>query len=213
MVVTVYRVTCLVNDKLYFGVTRQTLQRRQSRHLAAALGTSPYPFHRAIRKHGPNNFLWNVIAELPSVAEAYALEVALIKEHRTIEHTYGYNSTQGGEGSRGYRHSEDTRTRLSKIVADWFAADPKRREHMRQSRLGKKLSDSTRRKLSESHRGLVKSPATCEKIRTAKRAKFTDTFRMAVVKDARNTSLRAAARKHSVDRRTLGRWLRETAPL
>ena len=74
-----------------------------------------------------------------------------MKKYGTIDPKFGYNSTLGGEGVLGYvfteeqlvnhrywlgkHHSEETKQKLSKL------------------KTGTKLSEETRRKISESHKG------------------------------------------------------------
>ena len=49
----VYKVTNLINNKIYIGKTVQTLKRRISQHKHDALKKdSQIKFHRAVRKYG-----------------------------------------------------------------------------------------------------------------------------------------------------------------
>lgn len=57
----IYKITNLVNGKLYVGKTVRTLQRRLKVHIAAALRQEPRHNHiklyAAIRKYGEENFI------------------------------------------------------------------------------------------------------------------------------------------------------------
>ena len=43
------------------------------------------------------------------------MEQQLIKKYRSNEHEYGYNCTDGGEGARGFKASEETRRLMSSM--------------------------------------------------------------------------------------------------
>jgi len=68
-------------------------------------------FHKAIREYGWNNFSWEVIYQ--SLDRDHCLKVMenhFIVEHRTFtgfSDCNGYNSTLGGEGCFGYKHTEE----------------------------------------------------------------------------------------------------------
>lgn len=95
---TIYKVTCNVNGKRYIG---QTINFKNRKHIhlysASYLGHKDYDckFHRALRKHGFNNFKWEIIEEnIP-------IELLCIKECEYIQgfnsYKNGYNSTIGGD--------------------------------------------------------------------------------------------------------------------
>lgn len=205
----VYRVTCVPTGKLYFGVTRNSLQRRKRRHYHSVKNGSQCLFHKALRKYDPDSFLWEVVEEHGDRELAYAQEIELIAEYRTNTVDRGYNGTGGGEGALGFRHSAETKAKLSQIVKDWFAADPSRRERVRLSRQGKQTSFGTRIKMSEARRGQTRSDAFRVKMSELKSKKYV-AIRPEVVAFAKCYGVRAAARQYSVDRRTVGRWLKET---
>lgn len=112
----------------------------------------------------------------------------------------GYNLTDGGEGSKGYPKSPETRLKISKTKRDQKLHNSKKQkeaisrffkgkklsaEHcdkMRQARKGSKnynwgkhLSPETRRKIRLSNTGLKRSPETVERIREAKRNQTAET--------------------------------------
>lgn len=110
------------------------------------------PLQAAIKKYGADNFDLQVIAEGLSKEETNNLECAWICLLRTNRNRYGkefgYNLTDGGEGSIGFKHSEEMRAsfkgrKLSK----------ERREAISQSQLGRPCSPETRQKMSISRSG------------------------------------------------------------
>lgn len=65
-------------------------------------------FHRALRKYGADAFTWRVISWASCLKGAQTLE-------RMARHLGmgKYNLTMGGEGTIGWKHSEETRSLLS----------------------------------------------------------------------------------------------------
>lgn len=104
----IYKVTNLVNNKIYIGQTSQSLKRRQSRHLSSAFSNdSNYAFHKAIRKYGKENFDWEIIDNSETQEELNEKEIYWIKFYNSFSE-HGYNMTLGGNGSSGYKMSEES---------------------------------------------------------------------------------------------------------
>lgn len=84
--------TCKVNNKSYIGQTVD-FQRRKRNHLTAK---DEYPFHRALRKYGAENFVWTILEncdkEFLDDREKY-----WISYYDTF--SKGYNSTLGGDNA------------------------------------------------------------------------------------------------------------------
>jgi group I intron endonuclease len=98
-----------INGKCYVGVTVQTLSQRQIQHARSAAAGKPWPFQRAIRKYGMENFTFSILDRAPSEAEGKILEkkyVALLKP--------AYNATKGGDGVWGYEHTAESKAKMSK---------------------------------------------------------------------------------------------------
>lgn len=95
----IYKVTCLVNNKIYIGLTNVTVESRWRDHVYAAYNPSSpehdFKFHRAIRKYGVENFnietIENICAEELPERERYWIAYY-------DSYSYGYNSTLGGDG-------------------------------------------------------------------------------------------------------------------
>ena len=98
-----------INGKKYYGITKQEVEKRwlngygykRSKH-----------FWDSICKYGWNNFEHIVIAKGLTEEEAKWLEIELIREHDTTNKNKGYNITKGGEGTNGYKHTEETRKKI-----------------------------------------------------------------------------------------------------
>ena len=150
-----YLVTNRVDGKRYVGVTNDFV-RRHKRHRAAVVNKAPQLLARAIRRHGLDQFSFDVIACAKSYEDLLILEVALIAQHRTYAHAedgWGYNMTLGGEGSLGYKHGPEARAKLGRAC------------------IGRKLSPSHIEALRRSRIGISPSPDHIEALRRANTGK------------------------------------------
>lgn len=126
----VYMATCLINNKSYIGITTQLFRKRKSHHLNAAENNryKNVIFHKALRKYGPDNFEWKIIANAKDQQELKSLEIKLISDICTMSPN-GYNMTLGGESS---------------YICDEL------KEAKRVSSIGRKHTDEAKRKCKES---------------------------------------------------------------
>lgn len=82
-------------------------------------------FHRAIRKYGPEAFLFSSLTTIESLEELAALETHFIKELKTNDPRYGYNSTTGGEAMS---YNETARKNMSEAQKRIWANSPERKK-------------------------------------------------------------------------------------
>ncbi len=129
----IYKITNKVNGKIYIGLTIQGTRVRYLHHLYEARSNSTFPIHRAIRKYGEENFEVEVIVSVEAQEELKLLEKAYIQEYKANDRKFGYNMTEGGDGTFGRLHSEETK------------------EKIRQKAIGRKMSDDSKRRMSEAH--------------------------------------------------------------
>lgn len=102
----IYKITNLLNGKIYIGQTRQSIQTRWEQHCSSSYVCH---FHQAIQKYGRNNFQVEEICcvDLPEKEleqKLNALEIEYIKKFDS--YTNGYNSTLGGSGNFKCRYEE-----------------------------------------------------------------------------------------------------------
>jgi group I intron endonuclease len=105
------------DDKIrYVGQTYQPAEDRFNRHKWDSTQESGSAVSRWIAKHGADNIVMIVLEELDDVNLLDEREIFYIDHYQTYVHAgnNGLNMTIGGGGMRGYKHSEET---LSKIVA------------------------------------------------------------------------------------------------
>ncbi len=161
--VSVYEATCQTNGSRYIGVTARGVKVRSKEHIRDSKKGSPFHFHRAIAKHGAENFSFEVRASLPTMQEAKIAERILVALEQPK-----YNMTSGGEGTLGLSRPDSVvRGKARKGV-------PLTSEHRlalkkaRNARPAKKHGPETRAKISTSNTGKVRTQETRDKLSTAK---------------------------------------------
>ena len=130
----VYKHTNKINGKCYIGVV---FNGRKPEHRWGIDGknylkNNQPKFANAIKKYGWNNFEHEILYTNLTKEEAKEKEKELILKYDSFQN--GYNATLGGDGSLG--------TKLSKEV----------KELLRQKRLGKKATEETKKKISDSEK-------------------------------------------------------------
>lgn len=95
----IYKVTNKINGKFYIGYTSKSLEERKRTHLLGSKYASYFSlFYCAIRKHGVDNFDWEIIDEATSIKESEEKEKFWIREMNSCNPSIGYNITKGGTG-------------------------------------------------------------------------------------------------------------------
>jgi group I intron endonuclease len=136
---TVYKITCTITGKVYFGWTRQSLEKRFERHCRG--DKKNCYLQNCIQKYGRDNFVMVEVASYVSPEEAMMKEIMLIEEYQTNMVRYptgiGMNMTDGGEGTYGYIATALHRQNLSKSLKGKKKSDT-HADHIRQAKLGDK---------------------------------------------------------------------------
>lgn len=113
----VYKITNQVNGKIYIGKTNN-IRVRWNKHKRTAIVKTQGQFsylHKAMNKYGAENFSIETLGEYDTEAEALNQESYYINLLHANERTIGYNLTLGGDGSLGYKHTEETIKLLCEI--------------------------------------------------------------------------------------------------
>jgi len=143
-----------INGKCYIGQSQFSLLLRWKRHCVKAKAGSPYYFHNAIRKYGPNAFEHKILWEgTVSKNTLDAIESTFIFMKNT-KFPLGYNISDGGKGNSGFHHTKEARIKIGSAG------------------MGKIMSLETRQKLSEAHKNKRLSKETKQKIRLANLGKI-----------------------------------------
>lgn len=168
---SIYKITNLLNNKVYIGQSKNPGS-RWSRHKSdARLGrkTSIY-LHKSLIKYGFENFKFEIIIQTKNHLLIDDLEIFFIKQLKSSNRKFGYNLSKGGQANRlvsnetrkklsiafkgkpspmlGKHHSELSKKLLSKIN--------KGNKH----RLGVKTTQKTKNKLSQINFGRKDSMET-----------------------------------------------------
>lgn len=105
----IYKATCLVNNKIYIGQTRKSLNTRISQHNKNVLKPVQL-INRAIKKYGIENFKWEIIEKCNTFKELNEREIFWIKELDSRNPLIGYNIAVGGTGRIRYLYVDNKDT-------------------------------------------------------------------------------------------------------
>lgn len=111
----IYKITNIVNGKVYIGVTSASIESRFKKHCYEAENGSSRRLCCAMRKYGISNFhvelLEAVESQFRSQRESYWID-----QFSSMLYEKGYNMTSGGEGTPGALISERQKERISESV-------------------------------------------------------------------------------------------------
>lgn len=171
----VYLITNLVNGKKYVGQSVKTLSKRWGIHKAYAAKGSSFYFHRAIKKYGHENFCTQILFITQDASLCSLIEKTMIKYYETRDTRYGYNLTDGGEGTLGRVLSQETKDKISRAhIGKKFSLESRKKMSVAKSGRtvpslrGKPLSAQTRAKISASMKRYRESLKSFRKATTEK---------------------------------------------
>ena len=98
------------SNKYYVGITSQSPNGRWRNGKGYNNCTA---FKNAIDKYGWDNIQHIVLRSNLNEHQAKLLEIKLIKKLKSNDKKYGYNITNGGDGSLGRSHNEETKLKIS----------------------------------------------------------------------------------------------------
>jgi group I intron endonuclease len=132
----IYCLTCKINGKVYIGQTTD-FNDRMYRYQTLRCKRQPL-IYRALKKHGVDNFNYEIIdtgssSDSLTVLEAYHMRLSLSRDR-----AYGYNDREAG--SKG-KLSEETKQKLSEINKG------------KKPFLGRKHTEDAKKKLSDCNKG------------------------------------------------------------
>lgn len=130
------------NNKKYIGITCQNPKKRWD---CGRGYINNKHFYSAIQKYGWDGFEHIIIkSDMPEEC-AKTLEKLLIKQYDTTNPNRGYNISSGGEGTSGYKHSAESKRKMSENRKGKTKGIPHSKEHKQ------RLSDNSgkRKKISK----------------------------------------------------------------
>ena len=125
----IYKITNILNNKIYIGKTKNSIERRFNQHKKSSLtydsSNSISYLHSAMYKYGVDNFIIEEIDTADSLTELNQKEKYWINEFNSIDKSIGYNLAKGGDGGdifnqldkeaqnkKREKHSIDTSNRI-----------------------------------------------------------------------------------------------------
>ena len=138
----IYIFVCLVNFKVYIGQYKGKIpEKRRDDHIR---GKGNIPLYNAIRKYGWEYFVFTILYENVPYDQLSDLERKEIARYNCNKNRggWGYNLTDGGEGTLGWKHSSETLQKKS----DQMSGE-------NNPFFGKTLSTEHRQKISDSLSG------------------------------------------------------------
>jgi group I intron endonuclease len=156
----IYKVTNIKNGKVYVGQSIHIF-RRFKEHLNSARRGDKSPLYAAIRKHGDEQFVLEVLEECGphefDDRECHWME-AIGSRHT------GYNLLSGGQNGRIM--DAKTREHLSSMIRG-RKLSPEHVEQIRAANTGRKHTEEAKAKISAANKGLPRSKETLEKLSTS----------------------------------------------
>lgn len=145
----IYKITNLVNKKIYVGITTTSIGRRISSYKSTVKSNkeSPQRIINAMRKYGFNNFKFEILETVFSREELKKKEIEYINFYKSTDVNTGYNISLGGD-----LISEETRQKMSNTRK----GKPKNKEwkeKLSTSLKGHAVSEETRQKISQTLKG------------------------------------------------------------
>lgn len=177
----IYKVQNKITNKVYIGQTVNSLEQRKNEHIKFSKTKNTH-FLNALRSYGERNFTWEVIDTAKTKEELNEKEIKYIQEYNSIEN--GYNMIEGGTGGYNKFAVEANKKKRKGKTYSQIYSSPEMVERVLQSRRknvndnfkkftkekrteygkmgaealnnsGYKHSEETKRKISESQKGIT----------------------------------------------------------
>lgn len=115
----IYKITNLINGKIYVGQTTKTLEQRLAKHWSEAKCASRPNnyFHNALLKYGIENFIIEKLDTASSIEELNEKEYYWIEKLHSRDKDIGYNLMTGGKS--GIKSEETKELLRQKKIANW----------------------------------------------------------------------------------------------
>lgn len=172
------------NGKKYYGITMQKPERRWAN--GKGYQNNEY-FTRAINKYGWSNIQHIVLQESLDEEEAKELEQYMIQWYDTANPNYGYNQTLGGEGTRGFVQSEETKKKKADAIR------------------GRHHTEEAKRKIGEAHKGRKLSAEHIQKIREGNKNRTYTEEHMRILRESRIGTHHTEEAKRKIGEASKGR--------
>ena len=154
----VYIHTNKINNKAYIGITKRNPEDRWGSNGCRYNIDGQPAFAGAIKKYGWDNFEHIIFINNIDEDKAKYIERLLISLYKTNctrwnNPSYGYNMTDGGDGSAGRAWSDESKEKLSKSLIGHPTSEETKRK-ISKANTGRTYSPEALRRMSESHIGI-----------------------------------------------------------
>ena len=154
----IYLITDLTNNKKYVGqvIQHRGYKSRFAEHINGTKTANTRMLSNAIIKHGANNFIVELIeSDIPEylIDEKEIFNISYYNTYYTNK--LGYNITHGGQGIHGYKHTDETKKKISEASKTRWEMYRDSAEYLiRNKKISEKLtgrnkSEEAKRKYSE----------------------------------------------------------------
>jgi group I intron endonuclease len=163
---SIYIHKCITNNKAYIGIAKGNPFNRWGANGKKYQENSQPVFYNAIQKYGWDGFehiIWAVNLDHDEAKHMEKMLIALFKTNcrRYKKPAYGYNETDGGDGSAGREVKQETRDKIGNAHRGKVLS-VEHKEKISNSLIGKPgtmkgkhHSEETKEKMSRSHVGMV----------------------------------------------------------
>lgn len=112
----IYKITNIINGKVYIGKTVHSLNQRWTEHCCSAFRKHDWykGLYLAMRDYGIDNFIIEELCKFETSEWLNSAEKWFIKKLKANDWRYGYNATPGGDGQpAGIHPSDEVRYKIS----------------------------------------------------------------------------------------------------
>lgn len=144
----IYLWTNLVNNKVYVGQTQNFYDRMKQYQRG---NDSERVIGKALSKYGFDNFDISVLEKDIPLNKLDEREQCWMDYYHSYDNNIGYNVCKEAGTTRGFRHSEESKKKMSQKQKEYYEQHPEKiRRGEDNPMFGKKASDETRAKISRS---------------------------------------------------------------
>lgn len=111
----IYRITNLINQKIYIGQSKNTNVRWHQHKIQARCNKPSQIVNRSMKKYGIENFKFEVVASCLDQEAANKTEEIIIKQHKSYQKEFGYNISLGGCVAP---KSEEWKQHMSRLMSE-----------------------------------------------------------------------------------------------
>ena len=154
----IYKIVNCINNKVYIGQSIDIYKRFRN-HKYNLQKNILHPLYNSFRKYGIVNFEFIIIEEVISIQNLDNREQYWLDHYKSYDKEHGYNLRSKAESNKGYKHtkgkkhSEETKAKISSSTKKRHAEDPEYTNKIINSNKNRIVSDETKRKISLANKG------------------------------------------------------------